>query len=122
MWAGVRLLSCVYSDVVGEQPGAGEGLLADVALVAPHVGLHVHGQGRHAHVELLADVARLGCLRGELAVRLLVSRQVGAGGKVLSTFQTFMDAFLLTLEARSTIVEKQGVFGEGLDIGGAWRD
>ena len=86
------------------------------------MGEHVHRQGRHAHVELVADVARLRCLRGELAVGLLVSRQVGAGGKVLSALQTFMGAFLLTLEARSTIVEEQGVFGEGLDIGGAWRD
>ena len=86
------------------------------------MGEHVHRQGRHAHVELVADVARLRCLRGELAVGLLVSGQVGARGKMLSAFQTFMDAFLLTLEARSTIVEEQGVFCEGLDIGCAWRD
>ena len=68
-----------------EQPGSREALAADVAGVGEVVGEHVHGQGRHAHVKLLADVARLGCLRGKLAVRLLVSRQVGARGKVLST-------------------------------------
>ena len=122
MSASEGLLPRVTSLVSVEQPGSREALAADVAGVGEVVGEHVHGQGRHAHVELLADVARLGCLRGELAVGLLVSRQVGARGKVLSTFQTFMDAFLLTLEARSTIVEEQGIFGEGLDIGGAWRD
>ena len=122
MSASEGLLPRVTSLVSVEQPGSREALAADVAGVGEVVGEHVHGQGRHAHVELLADVARLRCLRGELAVGLLVSGQVGAGGKVLSAFQTFMDALLLTLEARSTIVEKQGVFGEGLDIGGAWRD
>ena len=122
MSASEGLLPRVTSLVSVEQPGSREALAADVAGVGEVVGEHVHGQGRHAHVELLADVARLGCLRGELAVGLLVSRQVGARGKVLSTLQTFMDAFLLTLEARSTVVEEQGIFGEGLDIGCAWRD
>ena len=81
------------------------------------VGEHVHRQGRHAHVELVADVARLRRLRGELAVGLLVSRQVGAGGKMLSTLRTLMDTFLLALETGATVIEEQGVFGEGLDIG-----
>ena len=80
MWTWVRLLASVYSDVVGEQPGPGEGLLADVALVAPHVGLHVHGQGRHARVELAALLAALAGVRVDLAV----ARQVAAGGKLLA--------------------------------------
>ena len=80
------------------------------------MGEHVHRQGRHAHVELVADVARLRCLWGELAVGLLVSRQVGAGGKMLSTLRTLMDTFLLALEAGATVIEEQGVFGEGFYI------
>ena len=116
MSASEGLLPRVTSLVSVEQPGSREALAADVAGVGEVVGEHVHGQGRHAHVELLADVARLGCLRGELAVGLLVSRQVGAGGKMLSTLRTLMDTFLLALEAGSTIVEEQGVFGEGFYI------
>ena len=68
MRARVRFLPGVNSDVVSEQPGAGEGLLADVALVAPHVGLHVHGQGGHAGVELAALSAALAGVRVDLAV------------------------------------------------------
>ena len=100
-----------------EQPGSREALATDVAGVGEAVGEHVHRQGRHAHVELVADVARLRCLWGELAVSLLVSRQVGAGGKMLSTLGTLMDTFLVALEAGSTIVKEQGVFGEGFYIG-----
>ena len=80
MRAWVRLLSGVYSDVVGEEPGAGEGLLADVALVAPHVGLHVHGQGRHARVELATLLAAL----AGVCVDLAMARKVAAGGKLLA--------------------------------------
>ena len=116
MSASEGLLPRVTSLVSVEQPGSREALAADVAGVGEVVGEHVHGQGRHAHVELLADVARLGCLRGELAVGLLVSREVGAGGKMLSTLGTLMDTFLLALEAGATIIEEQGVFGEGFYI------
>ena len=105
-----------------EEPGSREALAADVAGVGEAVGEHVHRQGRHAHVELVADVARLRRLRGELAVGLLVSRQVGAGGKMLSTLGTLMDTFLMAFEAGSTIVEEQGVFGEGLYIGVGGRN
>ena len=79
--AGVGLLPGVDSDVVGEQPGAGEGLLADVALVVPVVGLHVHSQGGHACVELVANCAVL----ASFCVDLPVSGEVAAGGKLLPT-------------------------------------
>ena len=79
--AGVGFLPGVDSDVVGEQPGAGEGLLADVALVVPVVGLHVHGQGGHACVELVANCAVL----ASFCVDLPVSGQVAARGKLLPT-------------------------------------
>ena len=87
MRAGVRLLSGVNSDVVGEQPGAGEGLLADVALVAPHVGLHVHGQGRHARVELVAHPAASPLARVDLSV----AREVAAGGEHLAAVVTRLE-------------------------------
>ena len=116
MGASERLLPSVTSLVSMEKPRSREALAADVAGVGEAVGEHVHRQGRHAHVELVADVARLRRLRGELAVGLLVSRQVGAGGKMLSTLRTLMDTFLLALEAGATVIEEQGVFGEGLYI------
>ena len=75
--AGVRLLPRVYSDVVCEQPGAGESLLADVALVVPHVGLHVHGQGGHARVELVAHAT----VSPLLCVDLAVAGEVAARGE-----------------------------------------
>ena len=81
------------------------------------MGEHVHRQGWHAHIELVADVARLRCLRGELAVGLLVTGKIGAGGKMLSTLVTLVGIFLVALQAGSPIVEEQGVFGEGLYIG-----
>ena len=82
--AGVRLLPRVYSDVVCEQPGAGESLLADVALVVPHVGLHVHGQGGHARVELATLLAAL----PSVGVDLAVARQVAARGEHLAAVRT----------------------------------
>ena len=122
MGTSERLLPRVTSLVSVEQPGSREALATDVAGVGEAVGEHVHRKGWHAHVELVADVARLRCLWGELAVGLLVSRQVGAGGKMLSTLGTLMDTLLVALEAGSTIVEEQGVFGEGLYIGVGGRN
>ena len=84
MSARVRLLSCVYSDVVGKEPGAGEGLVTMSAFVAPDVGLHVHGQGGHAGVELVANSAVL----ASVCVDLSVSAQVRSTGKPLSTIWT----------------------------------
>jgi len=112
--ASERFLPRVTPLVSVEKPGSREALATDVAGMGEAVGEHVHRQGRHAHVELVADVARLRRLRGELAVGLLVSRQVGAGGKMFSTLSTLVNTFRMALKAGSTIVEEQGVFGEGL--------
>ena len=71
--ASVGLLSRVKTRVVLKQPRTRESLRTDVTLEVADVCLKVHGKGRHADVELVADVARLRCLRGELAVGLLVS-------------------------------------------------
>ena len=98
-----------------EQPGSREALATDVAGVGEAVGEHVHRQGRHAHVELVADVARLRCLWGELAVGLLVSRQVGAGGKMLSTLGTLVLLSSIAGQPRSSIGLVEGVHSEGLD-------
>ena len=115
MSASEGLLPRVTSLVSVEQPGSREALAADVAGVGEVVGEHVHGQGRHAHVELLADVARLGCLRGELAVGLLVSGQVGAGGKVLSALSTLVLLSPTAGQPRSSVRLVERVHSERLD-------
>ena len=70
-------------------------------LVSEGVGEHIYGQGWYAHIQLVADVASLGSLWQELPVGLLVPGLVGAGGKLLSTFQAFLanlSCFCLTLK------------------------
>ena len=79
--AGEWFLSCVDPDVVCEEPGPGEGLAAVVALEVPVVGLHVHRQGGHGGVVLVADRAVTSLLR----VDLPVSGEVAAGGEVFAT-------------------------------------
>ena len=54
--------------MVGEEPGAGEGLVTMSAFVVPVVGLHVHGQGWHARVELVADIAVSSLVSVDLSV------------------------------------------------------
>ena len=60
MSASEGLLPRVTSLVSVEQPGSREALAADVAGVGEVVGEHVHAEGRHAHVHLVADLALLG--------------------------------------------------------------
>ena len=103
MGTSKRLLPRVTSLVSVEQPGSREALATDVAGVGEAVGEHVHRQGRHAHIELVADVARLRCLWGELAMGLLVSRQVGAGGKMLSTLGTLVLLSPIAGQPRSSV-------------------
>ena len=79
------LLPGVTPGVSLQQPGPGESLATNCAGVGQAVGQHVHGQGGHAHVQLVTDVASLRCLRGHEPVCLLVSGQVGAGGELFST-------------------------------------
>ena len=75
--ASIGLLSSVKASMVLEQPRPGEGLLTDVALEVADVGLQVHRQGRHADIELVADVASLCGVGRERLVGLSVPRQVG---------------------------------------------
>ena len=67
--------------MVGEEPGAGEGLVTMSAFVVPVVGLHVHGQGWHARVELVADIA----VSSLVSMDLSVSGKVAAAGELLPT-------------------------------------
>ena len=115
MGASERLLPRVTPLVSVEQPGSREALATDVTGVCKAVGKNVHRQGWHAHVELVADVARLRRLRGELAVGLLVSRQVGAGGKMFSTLSTLVLFSSAARQSRSSVGLVEGVHRERLD-------
>ena len=74
--ASVWLLSCVKTRVVLKQPRTREGLRTDVTFEVADVCLKVHRQGRHADIELVADVASLCVVRGKCLVGLSVPRQV----------------------------------------------
>ena len=80
-----RLVPSVRPQVTLQQPGSGEGLPTDVALVVEVVGEDVHGEGRHAHVQLAADAALFGVLRVECFVGLLVAREIAACCVVFAT-------------------------------------
>ena len=82
--AGVRLVPGVGAQVALEQPRPREGLAAHVAPVVEVVGEDVHGESGHGDVAFATDVALLGVARVEAPVRLLVPREVGAGGIVLA--------------------------------------
>ena len=75
--ASIRLLSGVKTSMVLQQPRSGEGLLTDVTFEVADVGLKVHRQGRHAHIELVADVASFRVVRRKCLVGLSVPRKVG---------------------------------------------
>ena len=80
------------------------------------VGEKVHVEGRHTHVLLLADVAALHVLRGELEVGLSVAGEVGAGGEMFATLPTLVSGALgLGTDLRTTVVVKHRVHREGFD-------
>ena len=80
------------------------------------VSQEVHVEGRHAHVLLLADVAALDVLRGQLEVGLSVAGEVGAGGEMFATLPTSVSGALgLATDLRTTIVVKHRVHREGFD-------
>ena len=77
-----------------------------MALVTPHVGLHVHGQGRHRSVELVAHAAA----PPFVSVDLTMAGEVTAGGKHLTTVVTRLE--LLTSGHSETNLEAvAGVLG-----------
>jgi len=88
MGATVGLVPRVAPHVPLQQPRPREGLAADVALVVEVVGEHVHAEGRHAHVHLVADLALLRVPRVERPVGLAVSGQVRGCCIVLPAFGT----------------------------------
>ena len=86
--AQVRLLPSVRPEVTLKQPGSREGLSADVTPVVEVVSQDVHGKRGHGDIHLAADVALLGAAGIQTSMRLLVPRQVGAGGVVLAALRT----------------------------------
>lgn len=78
------LLAGVRADVALQQPGAGEGLAADVALAGQRVRANVHLEGAQRHVHLVAVLAAERLLRlvalGSGTVELLVLGQAAEGG------------------------------------------
>jgi len=86
----IGFVSGVRPHVTLEQPGPGEGFVADLALVAEAVGQDVHLQGGGGHVTLVADVAALGIVGCQLFVGLTVPGKIGTCGKVLATLFTLV--------------------------------
>ena len=91
----VGLLPCVGAQVALQQPGSGESLVADGALVPEVVCEDVHGERWHADVDLGAVGTLLGLLTVEAAVGLLVAGQVGRGGVLLAALATLIPVSLL---------------------------
>ena len=102
-----RLVASVRPQVTLQQPGSGEGLPTDVALVVEVVGEDVHGEGGHADVHLPAHPALLGRAGAQAQVGLLVPDhclhylmgsiflllvpgQVAAGGVVLAALRALV--------------------------------
>ena len=75
--ASIGLLSSVKTSVVLEQPRSRKGFLTDVTFEVADVGLKVHRQGRHADIQLVADLASLCVVGRKRLVGLSVPRQVG---------------------------------------------
>ena len=102
----------VTPAVALQEPGPREALPADLTAVSQAVGQHVHGQGGHAHVQLVADMAGTSRVSGQSLVRLLVAGQVGAGGEILTTLNTLKPCAFRLVQPCSPIVVKKGVLCE----------
>ena len=74
--AQVRLVTSVGAQVALQQPRSREGLVAHRAFVAEIVRKHMHGQCRHGHVHLAANVALFGAVGVKGSVCLLVTAEV----------------------------------------------
>lgn len=72
-----RLLARVRADVTLQQPGSREALATVRACAALVVRAHVHAEGRHGDVDLLAVGTLAGLLVAVRPVSLAVSGQVG---------------------------------------------
>jgi len=85
------------------------------------VSEYVHGQGRHADIHLVTDVALLGIVAVQTPVRLPVSRKVAASRIMFSTVTACVLWFLASLLQpilRPAICN--GQLGVGGGVGGAW--
>ena len=80
------------------------------------VGEEVHVEGGHTDVLLVADVAGLDVLAGQLEVDLPVSGEVGTGGEALTALSAFVTAEIrLGTDLGPTVVVEQRVDCEGFD-------
>ena len=95
--AAEGFLAGVEARVVLQQPGAREGLGTNFALEVANVCLEVHGEGGHAHVQLVADVASLGIFHREGLMCLPVPGQVGGGGEQFATIRALFFRRMLLL-------------------------
>lgn len=82
----VGLVAGVWPHVTLEKPRSGKGLATNGTPMTQVVCQNVHGECRHGHIHLPANVTLLGIGRIQAAMGLLVSREVGAGGIILATF------------------------------------
>ena len=117
MSAGIRFLPCVDPDMVGEEPGPGECLGAVGTLVVPVVGLHVHRQGRHGGVVLVAHRA----VPPLLCVDLSVSGEVAAGGEIFPAVRAVLQFVTPGLDLARP-VHPQAHLQAGAGVLGVLRD
>lgn len=85
-----RCFTCVRAYVPLQQPRPGEALAAIVALAALIVGPHMHAEGGHADVDLVAVRAPSGLLIAQRPVRLSVSSQIWRGRVLLAAVRTLV--------------------------------
>ena len=81
-----------------QEPRPRKRLGADGALVRQVMGEQVHGEGRRANIRFAAHLARLGVLRGQRLVRLLVAGEVRAAGKMFAALQALVLVAALVLQ------------------------
>ena len=82
-----------------QQPGPGESFPTELTLVVEVVGQDVHGQGGHADVHLVTDMALLSIIRVQAPVCLSVSGEVTAGGVMFPTVSTSILGLLTLLNS-----------------------
>ena len=82
----VGLVAGVWPHVTLEKPRSRKCLATNGTPMTQVVCQNVHGECRHGHIHLPANVTLLGIGRIQAAMGLLVSREVGAGGIILATF------------------------------------
>lgn len=89
--------TCVRANVSLEQPRSREALAAVVALAALVVRAHVHGEGGHADVELVAVGAAARLFVRRAPVRLAVTREIARRAVPLAAVRALVLVVLLAV-------------------------